>query len=274
MSNSIYLYGVLSMGLLGVILAAGLTIASRFLEVQSDERVEKAIGVLPGANCGGCGYPGCSGFAEALVAGKANLRDCPVCSDEALAKLAEILGAEAAGTQERLVAQLMCNGSKENAKDRSYYQGIETCFAAHNLASGPKACPFGCLGFGDCVTVCPFGAAYIGEDGLPKFDPEKCTGCGKCVEACPRSIVALVGVSKRNHIRCSVHLSPREVREVCTVGCIGCQRCIKACPENAISMQGRLAVIDYDKCTNCGECHKVCPTKAIHFLEADEWIKG
>lgn len=274
MATSIYLSGVLSMGILGVILALGLIVAARFLSVEVDLRVEKAIEILPGANCGACGYPGCQGFAEALAAGEALPDGCPVCADTVTKALAEIMGMESSETKERLVAHVLCNGGIEYAKNRADYQGVATCMASQALGNGHKSCVYGCLGFGDCVTVCPFGAASMGEDGIPRFDPEKCTGCGKCVEACPRNLVKLVGVSKRNHIRCSTHMPAREIRGVCSVGCIGCQRCVKVCPENAISMQGRLAVIDYDKCTNCGECHKVCPTKAIEFIEEDKWVKA
>lgn len=269
---SVYVYAIVSMGALGAIFAAGLTVASRVFAVEIDPRVEKVNEILPGANCGACGEAGCSSFAEAVVAGRVEMDACPPGGHELACQIAELLGKDGVGEKERVVAHVLCNGTLENAKDRSEYRGTQSCLASQELGGGHKACPYGCLGLGDCVRVCPFGAAEMGEDGIPRFDPEFCTGCGKCVEACPRNIVDMTGVSKRTHIRCSAQLPPKEVRNVCKVGCIGCRRCVKSCPEEAIFMDGKLARMDHEKCTHQGECVAVCPMKTIQLIQEEEWV--
>ncbi len=274
MDVNIYLFGTVAMGALGAIFAAILVIVSRVFAVETDPRVEKVEEALPGANCGACGEAGCSSFAVAVVEGRAPLDGCPVGGAALVEKLAEIMGETSMlGDSERQVAHVLCNGTKENAVELSTYEGIPTCVAAQNVGGGHKACSFGCLGLGDCVWVCPFDAATMDEDGIPRFNPARCTGCGKCVEACPRDIVILTGVSRRNHIRCSAQLPAKEIRKVCKVGCIGCRQCVKACPEEAIVMDGKLAKIQYDKCTHQNECAPVCPMNTIQFIPENEWVK-
>lgn len=273
MQTDIFLYAVLTMGFLGAVFAAGLTIAARVFAVDTDPRVDDIEEVLPGANCGACGEPGCQSFAEGVVAGKVPVNGCPVGGADVAAQIARIMGQTEAATREREIAHVLCRGNRENAVARSVYDGIPSCAGSQALGGGHKSCPYGCLGLGDCVDICPFGAAVMGEDGLPQFDPDKCTGCGKCVEACPRNIVTLAGISKKHHIYCSAKLSAKEVRKVCSVGCIGCQRCVKACPEEAISMDGKLAVMDYEKCKNSGECVEVCPMNTVQRMEQKELVK-
>ena len=262
--KSVYLYSLISMGGLGALLAAGLGFASRAFHVERDERIDEVEEVLPSANCGACGYAGCSSFAEAVVKGDAEVTGCPVGGEEVAEKIAQILGEDSSSSESK-VARVLCRGGNKETKKRSEYQGIESCKAADSINAGIKECQYSCLGYGDCVDVCPFDAITMNENGLPEIDPEKCTGCGKCVEACPKNIIRLYPITKKNHIECSSPESAKVVSKICEVGCIGCSMCVKACPVDAISMEGDLAVIDYDKCINCGLCEEKCPTSAISF---------
>jgi Na+-translocating ferredoxin:NAD+ oxidoreductase subunit B len=260
----VYIYSLLSMGGLGALLAAGLGFASRAFHIERDARIEKIEEILPGANCGACGYAGCSSFAERVVAGEAPVNGCPVGGKEVAEKIGAIMGQEgSAGT--RMVAQILCKGGwKETAKS-SEYRGIESCRAANLVNGGTKSCQYGCLGLGDCVAACPFDAISMGENGLPLVNFAKCTGCGQCVQACPRNIIVLAPETSQNHIRCSSHDHGKVVRRICEVGCIGCGICARVCPVDAITMKDNLAVIDYEKCTNCGLCAEKCPTNTIEF---------
>lgn len=262
--DNVYISALLSMGALGGFFAIGLALASKKFAVEVDPRVEEIEACLPGANCGGCGYPGCASFAEAVVAGKADCNGCPVASAETAAQIAEVMGVSVL-SGEKMIAQVLCKGGAAEALQRSEYRGIATCQAANAIGGGSKACSYGCLGFGDCAHVCPFGAIKMNANNLPEVDAELCTGCNKCVEACPKAIITLVGESRKNHIRCSTHLKGKEVRQVCKVGCIGCGICAKNCPVDAIEMKDNLAVMIYDKCINCQICSEKCPMKTIDF---------
>lgn len=262
--DNVYISALLSMGALGGFFAIGLALASKKFAVEVDPRVEEIEACLPGANCGGCGHPGCASFAEAVVTGKADCNGCPVASAETAAQIAEVMGVSVL-SGEKMIAQVLCKGGTAEALQRSEYRGIATCRAANAIGGGSKACSYGCLGFGDCAQVCPFGAIKMNANNLPEVDAELCTGCNKCVEACPKAIITLVGESRKNHIRCSTHLKGKEVRQVCKVGCIGCGICAKNCPVDAIEMKDNLAVMIYDKCINCQICSEKCPMKTIDF---------
>ncbi|NPV53312.1 MAG: RnfABCDGE type electron transport complex subunit B [Firmicutes bacterium] len=259
----VYLKAILSLAGLGAVFGIMLGLAARKFAVESDPRVEKITGVLPGANCGGCGYPGCSGLASAIVTGSAPVDACPVGGQVVADRVSEIMGVQPAPARERQVAKVMCGGGEDKATSRFAYIGIRDCGAAGLVSGGPKACTFGCLGFGTCVKACPFGAMEMGADGLPVIDEAKCTGCGKCIEACPRGIIALVPVSARTQVLCRSHARGAEVRKVCKVGCIGCGICVKTCPNSAIVLEDNLARIIPDKCDNCGKCVEKCPTRCI-----------
>lgn len=256
------IYPAAIMGGLGVVFGVLLAFASQKFAVKVDERQAKIREALPGANCGGCGFPGCDGFAEAVVAGKAKPSGCAAGGAPVAEKIAAILGVEAS-LEEPKVAFLKCKGSPEVTAKNCVYDGVHDCREAVVVpGKGPTACAFGCLGFGTCVSVCQFGAISV-KDGLAVVDVEKCVGCGACVEQCPRGVLTLVPKSSKVHVTCNSPLKGPLVRKACSAGCIGCTLCVKTCPQQAIEMQGGLAVIDYSKCINCGACAEKCPAKNI-----------
>jgi electron transport complex protein RnfB len=258
----------LSIGALGLVFGAGLAYASRKFAVEVDPRVEKLLEILPGANCGGCGYPGCAGFAQALAKGEASPTACAPGGPELAKEAADILGIKVE-TRQRMIAKLHCAGDCEHVGNRFEYIGLTDCAAAALIQGGPKACTYGCLGLGSCVEACPFGAIYMNDKGLPVVIAEKCTGCGNCVEACPKDLYTLVPADKRVHVLCMNHDRGPAVKKICSVGCIGCMMCTKVCPvgsdksEKAITVTNFLASIDYEKCISCGLCAQKCPTGTI-----------
>ncbi|MFW6256615.1 MAG: RnfABCDGE type electron transport complex subunit B [Bacillota bacterium] len=262
--GTIYIYSVLSMGSIAALLATGLGVASKFFRVEADPRIDEVEEALPGADCGACGYGGCRAFAEAVVAGEAEITGCPVGGEPVADQIAEILG-EDSGTKEEETAQLLCQGSPDQTTSQGDYEGPESCKACEVINGGPKDCDYGCLGFGDCEQICPFDAIVMGEDELPKIDPQKCTACGKCVEICPKDILILAPLTGENHIRCFSNDPGSKVSKICEVGCIACGLCVKECPVDAIEIKNNLAVLDYEKCINCGLCSLVCPTGTIDF---------
>jgi len=262
------LTAVLSLGLVGLIIGIGLAMANRKFSVEVDPREILINDCLPGANCGACGYPGCSGYAAAVCEGEAAIGQCPVGGKKVSDKIAIIMGEEAVEFEPR-IARVLCAGGKEECGLRYFYAGIPSCRAANLIASGAKACTYGCLEMGDCVPVCPFGAIRMGENGLPIIDEERCVACGKCVEACPRKIISLIPKSCRVVIECSSHDRAPEVRRVCKVGCIACRACEKVCEAKAITIQDNLARIGPEKCTNCGACVAKCPRKVIHNVDEE-----
>jgi len=252
---------VIILGSLGILFGFGLAFASKKLHVDVDARLDMIHGLLPGSNCGACGGAGCFGFAEAVLSGKLPITACRVSSHAAKEKIAEILG-QTVEKSVRKVAVVHCAGGSR-ARDKYLYEGIKECVAAAALHGGPKACGFGCLGYGTCVSVCPFGAISMGPDGLPVVDEETCTGCGKCVLVCPKKIIKLWPVTQKVYVACCSHDTAKDTRAACAAGCIACKMCEKACAFGAIRVTNNLAVIDETKCTQCGECVKVCPVKVI-----------
>ncbi|MBM3250329.1 MAG: RnfABCDGE type electron transport complex subunit B [Candidatus Omnitrophica bacterium] len=251
----------LALGILGVIFGVGLGFASKKLRVDVDPRLERIHGLLPGSNCGVCGGAGCFGFAEAVLSGKLPLEACRVSSDEVKGKIGRLLG-QTVEKKVKKVAVLRCLGGKK-VKDKFVYQGIKTCIAANLVAGGAKSCFFGCLGFGDCVRACPFGAIKMSDEGLPAVDEAKCRACNKCVLICPKKLFSLAPVTGRVYVACASHDNGKQTVLACPVGCIACKKCELICPEKAIQVIDNLAVIDYHKCTSCGKCVEVCPRKII-----------
>ena len=250
---------------LGLLFGTGLAFASRVLAVKQDERVEAIEECLPGANCGACGFAGCSSFSEALVEGDANPDDCTVCGSDTLSRMAEILGEDLDLSEDKEIAVVRCRGTKEAAEDRFKYAGIADCSAAEQVAGGHKACEYGCLGQGSCVDVCPFDAIFISEEGIPVVIEEKCTACGNCVEACPRDIIDIVPENQNVFLLCNAEYGPREARQVCSNACIACGLCARTCPHDAIVMQDNLPSFDFDECDGCGACVEACPADCLEL---------
>ncbi len=239
------LTAIIALSALALFSSLLLAAVARAFAVPSNPKVEEIEGALPGANCGGCGLPGCSELARRIADGKASVDACPVGGENVASKIAAIMGASFAGGAGRKVALVLCAGDDQVAAKRFHYNGIRDCTSAAILFGGDKACSYGCLGLGTCAGVCPFDALHMLPNGLPEVDPVKCTACGKCVTACPKHIIKLVPAGKRLHILCSSHDKGGKVRKICAVGCIGCMKCVKEAPEGAISMQENLAVVDY-----------------------------
>ena len=254
-------FAIVVLGVLGAVFGLILAVASKVFEVKKDPREEAILGCLAGANCGGCGFPGCAGLAAAILAGDAPVNACAPAGAENAAKIAEIMG-QAAPTGERQVAYVRCNGGNAALK-RFDYVGVQDCLSATKVAAGPLECQFGCLGFGSCVAACQFGAISIGENGCAVVDPEKCTNCMACAKACPRNLITSVPVSKKVHVACANLDKGKAAMSVCTNSCIGCGLCVKECKKDAIHVVNGVAVIDYEKCVNCKLCTKVCPRDAI-----------
>ena len=258
----------LVLGVMGLVFGLVLTATSKIFAVPSNPQRDAVREALPGANCGGCGYPGCDGCADAIAAGKAPADACPVCSAEAKAKIAEIMGAEVPDASNRKIARVLCQGDCESAKQKFEYQGIQDCNSACTVGDGYKSCKFACLGLGTCVKACPFDAIHIDPvKKLPVVDEEKCAACGKCVAACPKGVLELASVKNEVALLCRNTDKLKAVMDVCKTGCIGCQKCMKACKFEAITMVNNLPVIDYDKCRGCRMCAEACPTGAIKALQ-------
>lgn len=234
-----------------------------FFMVKADDRAVEINEILPGANCGGCGYSGCMAYAEAMASGKeSQLTLCNPGGQETASALAAYMG-EAPAVVLPKAACVHCQGTQDKVRVDYEYTGIDNCFTADSIYNGPGACAYGCLGFGDCVRVCKYDALHI-EHGIAKVDPEKCVACGACVKVCPRSLIDLENkFTDLTVVRCHNPEAGKNVKAVCSIGCIGCTLCVKNCPVEAIHMEERLAVIDQELCVQCGKCSRVCPTGAI-----------
>ena len=266
--TNITVIALITLGVLGCVLALVLYLVAQKFKVVEDPRIDQVEAVLPGANCGGCGFPGCRGMAEACV--KATSLDnlmCPVGGADTMTKVGSILGLEAA-IGDPLVAVVRCNGTCENRPCTTTYDGAMSCRIMHNLYRGQTDCGYGCLGCGDCVTACKFDAIHMqAETGLPVVDDAKCVACGACVKACPRSIIELrkKGPKNRRIFVCCINKDKGGVaRKACNAACIGCGKCAKECPFEAITIANNVAYIDFNKCRLCRKCVAVCPTGAIH----------
>lgn len=271
------LTAVLVLGILGFVFGAVLSFASKKFEVKVDPKIEQTIELLPGANCGGCGYPGCAGFAEAVVNKGVATTLCPVMAAENRKKIEELLGLNKIDAPEKKpvvkAALVKCNGLDTDEYKKFEYMGVPNCQAAVLLQNGPWLCPHRCMGLGSCAIACPFDAIKIGPHHLPEVDEDKCVACGKCVLACPKQLIEMVDKEKTVHVKCNSTDRGAETRKVCKVGCIGCGLCVKVCAYDAIKVENNLARIDYEKCVECGACVAKCPQKTI-IMEKSPDFKG
>lgn len=264
------LIAVISLGVIGAIGAIILYLASKKFEVYEDPRIAQVQEILPAANCGGCGYPGCSGFATACVNSESlDGLFCPVGGSEVMGKVAGILGKEASSA-DATVAVVRCNGTCEARPKINQYDGVKSCAVATSLYGGETGCSFGCHGYGDCVTVCNFDAIFINPvTGIAEVIEDKCTSCGACVKACPKNLIELRKKgpkSRRIFVSCMNKDKGVIAKKACTNACIGCSLCFKECAFDAIKIENNLAYIDHNKCRLCRKCVDVCPTNAIHEL--------
>ncbi|MBF0409493.1 MAG: RnfABCDGE type electron transport complex subunit B [Candidatus Riflebacteria bacterium] len=264
-----FIYAVLVLGGLGFIFGGVLAFASTQFKVEVDPLIEQVQLLLPGANCGGCGYPGCAGLACAIVEKNLSLNTCPVMTPENRAKMATILGRDSSEMVAK-VALVRCSGLPGEEYEKFNYQGIPGCQAAILISGGPKLCPHRCVGLGSCAKACPFNAIEMGDNDLPIISKEKCVACGKCVETCPKALITLTRQDREVHVKCNSPEKGAEVRKVCKVGCIGCGLCKKVCAYDAIIIENSLARIDTEKCVQCGACVSKCPQKTIHFAGKPE----
>ncbi len=246
----------------GLFIGLFLGIAGIKFAVEVDEKEEAVLGVLPGNNCGGCGYPGCSGLAAAIAKGEAPVNACPVGGEPVGKQIAEIMGVEA-GETTRMVAFVKCQGDCEKAKVDYDYTGVEDCAMLSFVPNGgPKSCNYGCLGYGSCVKACPFDAIHV-VNGIAVVDKEACKACGKCVAACPKNLIELIPYDAKYVVACSSKEKGPVTMKECSVGCIGCTLCAKNCPNDAVKIENFLSTIDQEKCEGCGICMEKCPKKTI-----------
>ncbi|MCC6094509.1 MAG: RnfABCDGE type electron transport complex subunit B [Eubacterium sp.] len=262
MSASTILAATLMVGGVGLFVGIFLSFASKAFAVPVDEKEQEIVEVLPGANCGGCGFSGCAALAAAISQGKAPVNACVVGQKPVADKIAAIMGTTS-GDDQRKVAFVRCVGDCEKTTDNYIYTGPKSCASVKFApGGGPKSCRFGCTGFGDCVQACEFGALSI-QRGIAHVDEEACVDCKKCMAACPKGLIVEVPYNYVSHIGCVNPEKGKPVMNNCSIGCISCQKCVRTCPQQAITMVGGFPVIDYAKCTNCGACKEDCPRHCI-----------
>ncbi len=262
-----FLSAVLALSGLGILLSLVLGLAAKVFHVYTDPRTETIMDILPGANCGGCGYAGCSEYAEAIVEHGEAPNKCVAAGADVTEQVCCVLGVQAE-IGERKVAKIFCQGDDQKAWKRFQYSGAEDCFAAITSTGGDKACKYGCVGLGTCVKACPFDALSMGKNGLPVVDIDLCTGCGCCLQACPRNLPRLIPISQPTANLCSSRDAGKVVKSVCSIGCISCSMCIKKCPENAVVMQDSMTVVLPERCRAHKVCLDKCPTGSMQDLQS------
>lgn len=252
----------LIIGLVGLFIGLLLGVAGKIFAVKVDEKELAVRELLPGNNCGGCGFAGCDALAKAIAAGTAEPDACPVAGEERALEISAIIGKKA-GNKVKKIAFVKCHGTCDKTTKKYNYEGLHDCQKLALIPGrGEKACAYGCMGLGSCVRACPFDAIHI-QDGIASVDALACKGCGKCVEICPNHLIELRPATDICAVACSSHDKGKDVKAVCQTGCIGCGICVKQCDVDAITLENNLAYIDPSKCIGCGACKEKCPVKVI-----------
>lgn len=278
MDFKVILIAVIALAVLGFVLALLLFVVSKRFAVKEDPRIGQVLEVLPGANCGGCGFPGCGGMAAACVkaadAGSLDGLNCPVGGAECMQQVAGILGMEVAAAAPKL-AVVRCNGTCEVRPRFTAYDGVKSCRVANSTCMGETQCSYGCLGCGDCVDACLFDAIHMNpKTGLPEVDATKCTACGACAKACPRGIIEVRNVSGENKdafvVTCMNKDKGADAMKICGSSCIACKKCQNACGSDAVQVVNNVAYINPETCVLCGACYEACPRGTIASIS----VKG
>lgn len=257
---------ILILGGIGLAFGLLIAVANKRLKVWEDPRIDTVAAMLPNANCGACGLPGCRAFAEKAVAGEIPPALCSVADKATQAAIADYLGVDA-GTAQKRVARLLCAGGTDVATTQAEYRGLATCAAATAVAGGGKGCAWGCLGLADCAVACDFDAIAMNAQGLPVVDVEKCTACGDCVDACPKGLFTILPLDASLLVQCKNLVTGDEVLEQCRVACTACGRCVQDAAPGLISVASGVAVVDYSRLGELEERSVArCPTDAIVWL--------
>jgi len=253
--------------LLAFILGTALGFFKKIFAVEEDPLTSQIREILPGANCGACGFPGCDGYASAVAGRTAGITSCTVGGQSVAEKLSALVGGDA--EVKPVVAVIACRGTRDKALLKGEYFGVKSCRAAKISTGSVKRCTWGCQGFGDCVAVCQFGALTMGENGLPLVGTDKCTGCTACANECPQHIIWMVPRDQKGArpICSNLNVNKAMVAKNCKNGCIKCELCVKNCPEQCIKMVNGIPVVDYAKCTSCGVCVSKCPPKVMKIVD-------
>ncbi len=262
MNMSAIITALIIMIALGLFVGVFLGVAGIVFKVEVNEKEELISKALPGNNCGGCGFPGCSGLAAAIANGDAPVNQCPVGGESVAKAIAAIMGTEA-GESERMVAFVACKAHCEDITYDYDYYGVEDCRMLSFVPNGgPKSCNDGCLGYGSCVKVCPFGAITV-KDGVAKVDRDLCKACGKCVAVCPKKLISLIPYNAKYTVSCSSKQKGAVTAKQCKAGCVACTLCVRNCPNQAVTIVDNNATINYELCKNCGICKDKCNRKTI-----------
>ena len=259
---SAILTATVSIAVIGLLIGYLLVLFGKRFEVETDPKEAAVREVLPGNNCGGCGFAGCDALAKAIAAGEAPINACPVGGNPVATKIAHIMDVDELNGGVKMVAFVKCSGDCNKAPKTANIIGIKDCQAVVNSGLNDKACSAGCLGYGSCVQACQFDAIRI-INGIAYVDRNACKACGKCVEACPKHLIELIPDTAQYAVRCNSNEKGPAVKKACAAGCIGCSICVKQCESEAIAVTNFLSKIDYTKCQNCGKCAEKCPVKVI-----------
>lgn len=263
---AITIHAILILGGVGLVFGVFIAAANKRLWVFEDPRIEIVSQMLPNANCGACGHPGCRAFAEGAVEGTITASECTVASDDVQKQIADFLGVEA-GTASRRVARVLCAGGTDVAVKQAEYRGLPTCAAAAAVAGGGKGCAWGCLGLADCEVACTFDAIQMTDTGLPVVDIASCTACGDCVDACPKGLFTILPLDAHLLVQCRNLINGDDALEQCRVACTACGKCVQDAAPGLISVASGVAEVDYEKIAQEDQrAVERCPTDAIVWL--------